>query len=56
MQAIERTGAHALPFGEHSGAEISGVDLSLPLDDATFETPVRGVDEATSFCVSAIRI
>ncbi len=24
-------------IGKHLGAEISGIDLSLPLDDATFE-------------------
>ena len=38
MQTIEGTGVRVTLLGEHVGAEISGVDLSRPLDDATFET------------------
>src|SRR5690349_4902116 len=38
MQTIERTSVRVLPLGEHIGAEIAGVDLSKPLDDAAFHT------------------
>jgi taurine dioxygenase len=37
MQTIERTGVRVTPLGQHIGADISGVDLSQGLDDATFE-------------------
>jgi taurine dioxygenase len=38
MQIVERTDIRVLTLGDHIGAEISGVDLSQPLEDAVFDT------------------